>query len=275
MFAGQAGLQVFLLIICFISVPCMLLPKPLILKKRHEKRSQAVSTWRVGQQHRVLDQAGRHRVMRACRAAVGSVVVRLKDGCVTRLLPACRALPTACSVPMTTPSASSASPVSGRIADGGRGSAAGAGQSALQLWAAPIHAARQRNRRTASIAAVPLTCPHLRSFCADEESVSGGELGTAGHTRAPAHGANGGGGGGGDHGHGDGEFDFGEVMVHQVGTRQQGISGWSQRASLGADLCAEVRPPTFLRGFWHSSTCLPACLPALNPPVSLPPACLP
>ncbi|PSC76142.1 V-type proton ATPase subunit a3-like isoform A [Micractinium conductrix] len=111
MFAGQAGLQVFLLIICFISVPCMLLPKPLILKKRHEKRSQASASYGL---------------------------------------------------------------------------------------LSPDDNAFRFQRFT------------------DEESVSGGELGTAGHTRAPAHGANGGGGGGGDHGHGDGEFDFGEVMVHQM-----------------------------------------------------------
>lgn len=39
MFAGQGGLQVFLLLLCFVTVPWMLLPKPLILKKRHEARS--------------------------------------------------------------------------------------------------------------------------------------------------------------------------------------------------------------------------------------------
>lgn len=38
MFPGQAGLQVFLLVMCFVAVPWMLLPKPLILKKRHEAR---------------------------------------------------------------------------------------------------------------------------------------------------------------------------------------------------------------------------------------------
>ncbi len=42
MFAGQAGLQVFLLLISFVAVPWMLLPKPLILKKRHEQRTQQV-----------------------------------------------------------------------------------------------------------------------------------------------------------------------------------------------------------------------------------------
>mmetsp|Transcript_13609 Transcript_13609/g.33446 ORF Transcript_13609/g.33446 Transcript_13609/m.33446 type:complete len:858 (-) Transcript_13609:923-3496(-) len=36
-FNGQGGLQVFLLLIAFIMVPTMLLPKPLILKKRHEQ----------------------------------------------------------------------------------------------------------------------------------------------------------------------------------------------------------------------------------------------
>lgn len=30
--------QVFLLLACFVAVPWMLLPKPLILKKRHEAR---------------------------------------------------------------------------------------------------------------------------------------------------------------------------------------------------------------------------------------------
>ena len=40
MFRGQAGLQVFLLLLCFVAVPWMLLPKPLILKKRHEQRTQ-------------------------------------------------------------------------------------------------------------------------------------------------------------------------------------------------------------------------------------------
>ncbi|KAL4446730.1 hypothetical protein ABPG77_007974 [Micractinium sp. CCAP 211/92] len=45
MFAGQAGLQVFLLLMCFISVPWMLLPKPLILKKRHEARSQRSASY--------------------------------------------------------------------------------------------------------------------------------------------------------------------------------------------------------------------------------------
>ena len=33
---GQPGLQVFLLLVAFVAVPWMLLPKPLILKKRHE-----------------------------------------------------------------------------------------------------------------------------------------------------------------------------------------------------------------------------------------------
>ncbi|GAX85466.1 hypothetical protein CEUSTIGMA_g12882.t1 [Chlamydomonas eustigma] len=37
LFSGQKGLQQFLLAIAFISVPCMLVPKPLILKKRWEE----------------------------------------------------------------------------------------------------------------------------------------------------------------------------------------------------------------------------------------------
>jgi hypothetical protein len=37
---------VFLLLISFAAVPCMLLPKPLILKKRHEA-SQNVSSLRA------------------------------------------------------------------------------------------------------------------------------------------------------------------------------------------------------------------------------------
>lgn len=36
MFAGQGGLQAFLVLIAFVAVPWMLIPKPLILKKRHE-----------------------------------------------------------------------------------------------------------------------------------------------------------------------------------------------------------------------------------------------
>lgn len=43
LFPGQAGLQVVLLLVSFVAVPWMLLPKPLILKKRHEA-SQNVST---------------------------------------------------------------------------------------------------------------------------------------------------------------------------------------------------------------------------------------
>lgn len=45
MFPGQAGLQVFLLLAAFVSVPIMLLPKPLILKKRHEKRTQQSASY--------------------------------------------------------------------------------------------------------------------------------------------------------------------------------------------------------------------------------------
>ena len=43
MFAGQAFLQVLLLLVAFVAVPCMLFPKPLILKKRHEERMQSRS----------------------------------------------------------------------------------------------------------------------------------------------------------------------------------------------------------------------------------------
>lgn len=45
LFSGQAGLQVFLLLISFAAVPCMLLPKPLILKKRHEASQNVSSPW--------------------------------------------------------------------------------------------------------------------------------------------------------------------------------------------------------------------------------------
>ncbi|KAL3141717.1 hypothetical protein ABBQ32_004400 [Trebouxia sp. C0010 RCD-2024] len=38
MYAGQEGFQVFLLLIAFAAVPWMLIPKPYILKKRHEAR---------------------------------------------------------------------------------------------------------------------------------------------------------------------------------------------------------------------------------------------
>ncbi|GAB4815451.1 hypothetical protein N2152v2_002497 [Parachlorella kessleri] len=43
MFAGQMPLQVFLLVLMFVSVPWMLLPKPLILKKRHEAKASHAS----------------------------------------------------------------------------------------------------------------------------------------------------------------------------------------------------------------------------------------
>lgn len=36
-FPGQGGLQNFLLVLAFASVPWMLLPKPLVLRARHEK----------------------------------------------------------------------------------------------------------------------------------------------------------------------------------------------------------------------------------------------
>jgi hypothetical protein len=45
MFRGQGGLQLFLVLIAFLAVPCMLLPKPLILKKRHEQRTQASASY--------------------------------------------------------------------------------------------------------------------------------------------------------------------------------------------------------------------------------------
>ncbi|KAL4443610.1 hypothetical protein ABPG75_011347 [Micractinium tetrahymenae] len=45
MFAGQADLQVFLLLMSLIAVPWMLLPKPFILKRRHEARSQQGSAY--------------------------------------------------------------------------------------------------------------------------------------------------------------------------------------------------------------------------------------
>ncbi len=35
---GQGGLQAFLILIAFISVPMLLLPKPLLLKRQHEMR---------------------------------------------------------------------------------------------------------------------------------------------------------------------------------------------------------------------------------------------
>eukprot|EP00198_Chlamydomonas_reinhardtii_P009401 XP_001698738.1 predicted protein [Chlamydomonas reinhardtii] len=41
--AGQPGLQVFLLLVAFVAVPWMLLPKPLILKKRHDALQAAAA----------------------------------------------------------------------------------------------------------------------------------------------------------------------------------------------------------------------------------------
>lgn len=38
---NQGSVQVFLLLVAFFSVPIMLLPKPLILKKRHEAAQAA------------------------------------------------------------------------------------------------------------------------------------------------------------------------------------------------------------------------------------------
>ena len=40
-------LQVFLLLIAFLAVPWMLIPKPYILKKRHEARIAQVVLWHV------------------------------------------------------------------------------------------------------------------------------------------------------------------------------------------------------------------------------------
>ena len=38
MFPGQGGLQLLILFACFVSVPIMLFPKPIILKRRHEQK---------------------------------------------------------------------------------------------------------------------------------------------------------------------------------------------------------------------------------------------
>lgn len=54
--------QVFLLLACFVAVPWMLLPKPLILKKRHEARLAQV------------DAAGCH-VVWCCMARLAQVDV--------------------------------------------------------------------------------------------------------------------------------------------------------------------------------------------------------
>ena len=51
MFPGQGGLQLLILLACFVSVPIMLFPKPIILKRRHEQKSQ-------GQQYVRLDEDG-------------------------------------------------------------------------------------------------------------------------------------------------------------------------------------------------------------------------
>ncbi|PNH05344.1 Vacuolar proton ATPase a3 [Tetrabaena socialis] len=61
---GQAGLQVFLVLISLAAVPCMLLPKPLILKKRHEAMMAAKGhTVEMTQNYGALadDEEGRHR----------------------------------------------------------------------------------------------------------------------------------------------------------------------------------------------------------------------
>lgn len=46
LFSGQAGLQVLLLLVAFVAVPWMLVPKPMILKKRHEASARAVGSSR-------------------------------------------------------------------------------------------------------------------------------------------------------------------------------------------------------------------------------------
>ncbi len=51
-------LKVFLLLIAFIAVPCMLLPKPLILKKRHEEAQRARGS--VELSHTVYSQSDDH-----------------------------------------------------------------------------------------------------------------------------------------------------------------------------------------------------------------------
>jgi V-type H+-transporting ATPase subunit a len=40
MFPGQGGLQLLILFACFVSVPIMLFPKPIILKRRHEQKNR-------------------------------------------------------------------------------------------------------------------------------------------------------------------------------------------------------------------------------------------
>jgi V-type H+-transporting ATPase subunit a len=115
MFAGQGGLQLFLLLIAFVAVPWMLLPKPLILKKRHEKRTQQVRV-----------RSCVHRAVFSCWWAPLHVpgpqlsapnITHPATSCLTPtspfLLPrppppAPSPPPTACSPPRTTPSASSA-----------------------------------------------------------------------------------------------------------------------------------------------------------------------
>jgi V-type H+-transporting ATPase subunit a len=47
LFSGQSGLQLVLLLVSFAAVPWMLVPKPLILKKRHEAAQASVSALRA------------------------------------------------------------------------------------------------------------------------------------------------------------------------------------------------------------------------------------
>ncbi|PNW78309.1 hypothetical protein CHLRE_09g402500v5 [Chlamydomonas reinhardtii] len=62
---GQPGLQVFLLLVAFVAVPWMLLPKPLILKKRHEalEAAKGQSSVELTQNYGALadDEESRHR----------------------------------------------------------------------------------------------------------------------------------------------------------------------------------------------------------------------
>jgi V-type H+-transporting ATPase subunit a len=45
LFAGQGGLQFVLLLLALASIPLMLLPKPLILRQRHQQRALVRSPW--------------------------------------------------------------------------------------------------------------------------------------------------------------------------------------------------------------------------------------
>ena len=43
LYNGQAGIQVLLVLVALVAVPWMLVPKPYILKQRHEAAQRAVS----------------------------------------------------------------------------------------------------------------------------------------------------------------------------------------------------------------------------------------